>query len=1121
NVGTAPAVSWKQRAAQQLESALPYVVSGWLLGVFALSVWHLGGWTQLQRLRRTMVKPVDASLRAKLDELAERLGVKRAVQLTESALVQIPTVVGWLRPIILLPASALTGLTAEQLEAILAHELAHIRRHDYLVNILQTIVETLGFYHPAVWWVSHKIRAERENCCDDLAVSVSGDRLGYARALTSMEEIRTARSKLAVAVGGGNLLRRICRLLGKDSPDTNRASWIPSVIAILLIAIIAIPTTLALTESANRKSGMQIELDGKMVGLEEILAKYEKHRDSAPKRYALVVRREHKIDVTYQNGPRVFSAQYLFGPPSGKPYDGQAAGKDKSSAGESMESALTWASEKPPQFVGVYDGEYSCSWWRDDDLGGRLRSRGKTKGGSDSFSHKTLQNLGWPQIGCRSFLSQLGHPNFKVRLVPDDKYAQDNGLVCIEEERKQIDSKGKVTDTVRTTRYYLNPARDFGCQRRDELHYKYTEKVTKYRQTEDGRWYPSEVTETGDRGIEQEVTLWQRLKRSVHPKRPGTAPRKQTIKIHLNNDPEFPAGVFDVDAMAQKVRREQEAAMAGDELAAHNGTERSALANEDKPHIRVDCRVLEIYPSMKLDRETTIVAENLLGEGEVVLVRIGKDFVPTHPGRTSRMSAPMFEDWIRMVAGTTVLGKEPSIVTADGQTTRKMVDLLVSRGYMKILMNPTIEVMDGGKGRVQSKRKVPIGKATAPSTQSDHYVDIIDYFEITPHILDDGGIKLLTEGTINRRLSRQDKGQPPIFTKSSFSGNVVVGRGMSLMIGGTQKTDGATEDSEEPQTKVLFIFTPTIVDTDEQQDKIEDETAKEHQQEQEPSAEGATPVRVGCFVLEIPYYPHADKDIADEARTILGDKISVSPIGIGPSNYVASLLEGVIEATRPVEENRGRDIRVTLDELEALVRMLAAKGYVRILFEPTISVADGQTAELKTDRESFQVTANIRDNGDIMLQSHIALGSESMPKSRERKPIVTGRTLDSTFLLRSGTAAIIGGTGMQGIVTGHNGNKPTTETMFIITATTGGTTSDQDRQHNGDNQTDREQEKPKVEIEAPRTEEQTGKIVYPKNWREITGEQPRLPEDPIAQYREDAQVHKRLEKIVDLPGLLG
>ncbi len=245
------AVSWKQRAVDTLEPALPYIVSGWLFGVFGLSLWHLGGWSQLQRLKRRMVKQVDDALSSKLKVLAQRLRVKQTVQLMESALVQIPTVVGWLRPVILLPATALTGLTSEQLEAILAHELAHIKRFDYLLNMLQTVVEILGFYHPAVWWVSHKIRAERENCCDDIAVSISGDRVCYARALTSMEEIRAGRGQLAIAATGGNLFKRIRRLVSKDSTEKTSFSWIPAVTVLLLIIALLIPTTLALTAKSN------------------------------------------------------------------------------------------------------------------------------------------------------------------------------------------------------------------------------------------------------------------------------------------------------------------------------------------------------------------------------------------------------------------------------------------------------------------------------------------------------------------------------------------------------------------------------------------------------------------------------------------------------------------------------------------------------------------------------------------------------------------------------------------------------------------------------------------------------------------------------------------------------
>src|SRR6185436_11585192 len=129
-----------------------------------------------------------------------------------------PAVVGWLRPVVLIPASAVIGLSAAQLEAVIVHELAHIRRFDALANLLQMAVETALFYHPAVWWISRRIRVEREHCCDDVAVATSGDALGYAKALASLEEWRAlpspAESSLALAATGGVLKHRISRLLG-------------------------------------------------------------------------------------------------------------------------------------------------------------------------------------------------------------------------------------------------------------------------------------------------------------------------------------------------------------------------------------------------------------------------------------------------------------------------------------------------------------------------------------------------------------------------------------------------------------------------------------------------------------------------------------------------------------------------------------------------------------------------------------------------------------------------------------------------------------------------------------------------------------------------------------------
>jgi HEAT repeat protein/beta-lactamase regulating signal transducer with metallopeptidase domain len=236
-----PQPLFEQRAYARLKTLLPWVVSTWLFGVLALSIRLAGGFVQTRRLRRRKTRPVADWRQESLVRLARRLRVSRPVVILESALVQAPMAIGWLRPVILFPASALTGLTPDQLEAILAHELAHIRRHDYLVNLIQTVIETLLFYHPAVWWVSRQIRIERENCCDDMAVAVCGDALVYARALTRVERLRKARLELAVTANGGLLMNRISRLVGAPLAHSNRAAGlVTSVIAILtLLAIIA------------------------------------------------------------------------------------------------------------------------------------------------------------------------------------------------------------------------------------------------------------------------------------------------------------------------------------------------------------------------------------------------------------------------------------------------------------------------------------------------------------------------------------------------------------------------------------------------------------------------------------------------------------------------------------------------------------------------------------------------------------------------------------------------------------------------------------------------------------------------------------------------------------------
>jgi beta-lactamase regulating signal transducer with metallopeptidase domain len=225
---------------QRLEEWSLIAVPLWLVGVLALFSRLVAGWLMVERIRRAAARQVSAAWLSRVRIMADRLGVTRPVRIVESAVVSGPMVAGWLRPVILLPASALTGLAPAQLEAVIAHELAHIRRHDYLVNLLQTTVETLLFYHPASWWISRQIRVERENCCDDIAVEMCGDRLTYARALADLEQMRGSDMELALAATGGSLIYRIRRLLGRSSADQDHSpTWavVCAVLAILALVV--------------------------------------------------------------------------------------------------------------------------------------------------------------------------------------------------------------------------------------------------------------------------------------------------------------------------------------------------------------------------------------------------------------------------------------------------------------------------------------------------------------------------------------------------------------------------------------------------------------------------------------------------------------------------------------------------------------------------------------------------------------------------------------------------------------------------------------------------------------------------------------------------------------------
>ena len=156
------------------------------------------------------------------ERLARRLRVGVPFRVVESAVVDAPILIGWLQPLVVLPLAAMAHMTAAQVEALVAHELAHIRRRDYAINLLQTIAEALLFFHPGVWWVSRRIRQEREHCCDDAAIAVAGEATAYAEALMALASWREREFQPSLGAAKGSLLLRIRRLLSV-APDGRAA----------------------------------------------------------------------------------------------------------------------------------------------------------------------------------------------------------------------------------------------------------------------------------------------------------------------------------------------------------------------------------------------------------------------------------------------------------------------------------------------------------------------------------------------------------------------------------------------------------------------------------------------------------------------------------------------------------------------------------------------------------------------------------------------------------------------------------------------------------------------------------------------------------------------------------
>jgi TonB family protein len=233
---------------QQAIGIFPFISITWLLAVGLLAAKLCIELRNVNRLSTAQTRLPNRALAERFATLVNQVQLTKPPQLLISLKTDVPMAIGWLKPVVLIPVTMLTGLTPAQLDMLILHELAHIRRHDYLVNFFQTLIETLLFFHPAVTWISKQIRNEREFCTDDIAVKISGNPVAYAYALADTASVsQTKRNRaiptMAMASSGGDLKQRIVRLVNHHqhcSHNDDSGKWLASAVIIVSVFLVAI-----------------------------------------------------------------------------------------------------------------------------------------------------------------------------------------------------------------------------------------------------------------------------------------------------------------------------------------------------------------------------------------------------------------------------------------------------------------------------------------------------------------------------------------------------------------------------------------------------------------------------------------------------------------------------------------------------------------------------------------------------------------------------------------------------------------------------------------------------------------------------------------------------------------
>ncbi len=231
-------LSMTQKIQFWLQMHINELVICWFIGAALLMLRFAGGWIYTQHLRTQAHLVMSKEWRTRFGILAAKLNISAAVEFRETTRVITPMVIGAFKPVVLIPLGLLSGFSASQVEAILAHELAHIRRNDYLINMIQSVIEVVYFFHPALWWLSEKVRTEREHCCDDIALAVCEDKMTLAHALVKVAEWQSAPS-LAMAFASKKplLLQRVRRVLGLTPKPVRSFSSLPAMLIVISLVV--------------------------------------------------------------------------------------------------------------------------------------------------------------------------------------------------------------------------------------------------------------------------------------------------------------------------------------------------------------------------------------------------------------------------------------------------------------------------------------------------------------------------------------------------------------------------------------------------------------------------------------------------------------------------------------------------------------------------------------------------------------------------------------------------------------------------------------------------------------------------------------------------------------------